>query len=98
MRLPTHCASDLKVQKTAFAFSLCSPVLMPHICGGLVPSGFETLKVSVRHLVKAVAGIIPISPMVPEFFTLLVTEVVTVLGPVMIKFEKSKRNWKDNFF
>lgn len=50
---------------------------------------------SVRHLVNALSGVTATFlgvPIVPELETRLVTDSVKVLGPVMTKVEKSRRN------
>ncbi len=72
--------------------SLCSPVLVPHIIGGVMPPEV-TLKVSVRHCVAkdcpragAAASSSP--------FVVFIEETDEVWGPVITKSEKSKRSCK----
>ena len=70
--------------------SLCSPVFVPQITG-LLFCELVTENVSVRHCVAKVAAPPPASLGAP--LRILVTEVVSVLGPVMTKVSKSKRSY-----
>ena len=70
--------------------SLCSPVFVPQITG-LLFCELVTENVSVRHWVAKVAAPPPASLGAP--LSILVTEVVSVLGPVMTKVSKSKRSY-----
>ncbi len=55
--------------------------------------GLLTLKVSVKHCVNGVKEIVAaLTVMSPEFFLRLVTDVVEVLGPEMMKESKSNLN------
>lgn len=79
---------------------LCSPVFVPQIVGGVIPSGLVMLNVSVRHWPQLVmltcfcVVFVPIGPIVPELIIRFVTVIVLVLGPVMTKLSKSKRSCK----
>ncbi len=67
--------------------------------GGEGPPGLVTLKVSVRQLVisateiRGAGAVVAIGMLftMPELGSRLATEVLTVLGPLMVKVSKSKR-------
>ncbi len=78
---------------------LCSPEFTPQMVGGEGPPGLVTLKVSVRQLVisateiRGAGAVVAIGMLftMPERGSRLATEVLTVLGPLMVKVSKSKR-------
>ncbi len=73
--------------------SLCSPVFIPQIVGGLGPSGVLTEKVSVRHCPKSETEIVfALAVTAPEFPLRLETELVRMLGPDIRKVSKSNLN------
>ncbi len=76
-------------------YTLCSLELVPQMDGGLGPSGFDTLKRSVRHWVKALTTTVPPGPTTPDFATRFATEAVNVFGPVITKFMKSSLSYKE---
>ena len=63
-------------------YILCCPALVPQMAGGAVPLGFETVKMSVKHLLVLVTSFKMCFPVV----------VVAVDGPVMTKLSKSSLN------
>ncbi len=65
--------------------------------GGAGPPGLVTPKVSVRHWVKAVTGMVPAGPTTPELATRFPTTAEEVLGPETTKLAKSRRNCQDTF-
>ncbi len=69
---------------------LCSPVFVPQMEGGLKPPPpLDTEKVSVRHMEASVTDMSALSTMTPAIPLTLVTELVLVDGPAMVKVVKS---------
>ena len=65
-------------------------MFVPQITGGLPPGTPVIVNVSVRHWVAELIGTAPPGAILPP--TVLTTEAVRVLGPVITKVLKSKRN------
>ncbi len=74
---------------------LCWLLLTPQMVGGEVPLGLVTVKVSVRHcplMATAPTVVATVADGLP--LLILVTEVVVVLGPAMVKEVKSSLIWQ----
>ena len=69
---------------------------MPHICGGLIPPGFDTEKVSVRHRDASVTATPPATVNAgPPARVAPEPEVIDeVDGPEIMNWLKSKRSWQ----
>ena len=61
--------------------------------GGALPSGLDTENLSVRHCVACEARMVPDGSGAPPLLS-LVTELVLVEGPAMVKETKSRRSWQ----
>ena len=67
-------------------------MFVPQITGGLPPATPVIVKVSVRHWVARLIATAPPEAILPP--TVLTTEAVSVLGPVITKLMKSIRKCK----
>ena len=82
-------------QKFAFivTLSLCFPVFVPQMTGGVVPPGFETENQSISHSVLKLAlmpSLLPGAAILP--LRASNSEFVSVLGPLMANMLKSNLN------
>ncbi len=78
-----------------FYFLLCWLLLTPQMVGGEFPLGLVTVKVSVRHCPLMATAPTVVATVVDGLpLLILVTEVVVVLGPAIVKEVKSRRIWQ----